>query len=253
MNEILSTVAWLADPAHWQGSDGIPIRLVQHLVICLAALVVAAVIALPIGLWTGHTGRGGQLAVSAANVGRAVPSYAVLVMVLPISLSLSPAYGLDVIPTFVAMTLLAIPAILVNAYAGLREVDRDLVEAARGVGMRERQVLTRVELPLALPVILGGLRTASVQVIATATLGAVVAYGGFGRYIVDGIARNEDDRLLAGVVLVAGLAITTELVFEWLQRRMSPPGFGDASPAGPGGVASDELELGLPAATPAAG
>jgi osmoprotectant transport system permease protein len=231
MNEILATVAWLADPAHWQGSDGIPIRLVQHLVICLAALVVAAVIALPIGLWTGHAGRGGQLAVSAANVGRAVPSYAVLVMVLPISLSLSPAYGLDVIPTFVAMTLLAIPAILVNAYAGLREVDRDLVEAARGVGMRERQVLTRVELPLALPVILGGLRTASVQVIATATLGAVVAYGGFGRYIVDGIARNEDDRLLAGVVLVAGLAITTELVFEWLQRRMSPPGVREFSAA----------------------
>lgn len=243
MNEILATIAWLADPAHWQGPDGIPLRFAQHLVICLAALVVASAIALPIGLWTGHTGRGGRFAVNAANIGRAVPSYAVLVMVLPISLQLSPEYGLDVIPTFVAMTLLAVPAILVNAYAGVREVDTDLVEAGRGVGMREREVLARVELPLALPVILGGLRTATVQVIATATLGAVVAYGGFGRYIVDGIARNEDDRLLAGVVLVAGFAITAELAFEWLQRRLSPPGARDDTPAGPGGAAADELEL----------
>jgi osmoprotectant transport system permease protein len=224
MDPVLSTLAWLADPAHWQGPDGIPVRLVQHVVICVVALVVASAIALPVGLWTGHTRRGGLLAVNVANIGRAIPSYAVLVMVLPISLRLNPEYGLDVIPTFVAMTLLAIPPILVNAYAGLREIDPDLVEAARGMGMRERQVLGRVEVPLALPVLLGGLRTASVQVIATATLGAVVAYGGFGRYIVDGIARNEDDRLFAGVVLVALLAIGTELAFEWLQRRAAPPG-----------------------------
>jgi len=233
MEILAATLAWLADPAHWQGPDGIPIRFVEHGSISVIAVVVAGAVALPIGLWTGHTGRGSLLAVNAANIGRAVPSYAVLVMVLPISLQLSPSYGLDVIPTFVAMTLLAIPPILVNTDAGLREVDRDLVEAARGMGMSERQVLGRVEIPLALPVIVGGIRTAAVQVIATATLGAVVAYGGFGRYIIDGIARNDDERLLAGVLLVAGFAILTELGFAALQRALVSPGLrrgGSGSP-----------------------
>jgi len=224
MEILAATLSWLADPAHWQGPDGIPIRFLEHASISVIAVVVAGAIALPIGLWTGHTGRGSLLAVNAANIGRAVPSYAVLVMVLPISLQLSPSYGLDVIPTFVAMTLLAIPPILVNTDAGLREVDRDLVEAARGMGMSERQVLARVEIPLALPVVVGGIRTAAVQVIATATLGAVVAYGGFGRYIIDGIARNDDERLLAGVLLVASLAILTELGFDALQRALVSPG-----------------------------
>ncbi len=224
MEILAATASWLADPAHWQGPDGITVRFLEHASISVVAVVVAGAIALPVGLWTGHTGRGSLLAVNTANIGRAVPSYAVLVMILPISLQLSPSYGLDVIPTFVAMTLLAIPPILVNTDAGLREVDRDLVEAARGVGMSERQVLARVEIPLALPVVVGGFRTAAVQVIATATLGAVVAYGGFGRYIIDGIARNDDERLLAGVLLVASFAILAELGFGALQRALVSPG-----------------------------
>jgi osmoprotectant transport system permease protein len=224
MEIVAATLIWLADPLHWQGPDGIPVRFIEHVSIAAAAVLVACAIALSVGLYTGHTGRGGMLAVNIANIGRAIPSYAVLVMVLPISLRLSPTLGLDIIPTFTAMTLLAIPPILINTYAGLREIDRELVEAARGMGMREREVLSRIEVPIALPVILGGIRTASVQVVATATLGAVVAYGGFGRYIIDGIARNEDDRLIAGVVLVAGLAIAVELVFGHVERRVASPG-----------------------------
>jgi osmoprotectant transport system permease protein len=172
------------------------------------------------------------IAINVANMGRAIPSYAVLVVVLPISLRLNPEYGLDVIPTFTAMTLLAIPPILVNTYAGIREVDRELVESARGMGMRERQILSGVELPIALPVVVGGIRTAAVQVVATATLGAVVAYGGLGRYIIDGIARNEFDRLFAGVVLVAGLALLTEGLLALLQRALISPGL-RGEPAGP--------------------
>jgi osmoprotectant transport system permease protein len=219
-----ATIAWLLDPGHWQGPDGVPTRLAEHLAISVPSVVAAALVALPAGAWTGHTGRGAAVAINLANLGRAVPSYAVLAIVLPISLRLSPELGLSVIPTFTAMTLLAIPPILVSTHAGLRAVDRDLVEAARGVGLREGQILRDVELPLALSVIAGGLRTAAVQVVATATLGAVVAYGGLGRYIIDGIARNEADRLLAGVVLVAALAVAVELGFALVQRRLVPRG-----------------------------
>ncbi|MEK6719391.1 MAG: ABC transporter permease [Chloroflexota bacterium] len=239
MDALTATVAWLLDPAHWSGTDGIPIRLWEHVWISALSVLTAAVIALPIGAFIGHTGRAASLAINLANIGRAVPSYAILVIVLPISLRLAPdlgyppAWGLSEIPTFTAMTLLAIPPILVGTYAGLREVDRDLVEAARGMGMRERQILSRLEVPLALPVILGGVRTAAVQVVATATLGAVVAYGGLGRYLIDGIARNETDRLFAGVVLVAALALAVEGGFALIQRAITSPGLRASTGSGP--------------------
>ena len=131
MNE---TIAWLTDPATWQGQTGVPWRLVEHLAMVGVSILAATLIALPIGLWIGHTGRGANVAINLANIGRAVPSYAVIVIILPISLAFSRDLGLNVIPTFLAMVLLAIPPILVNAYAGVRDVDRDLVEAARGHG-----------------------------------------------------------------------------------------------------------------------
>ncbi len=230
METISAAIAWLADPAHWQGTDGIPIRLWEHLWISAASVLTAAALALPVGAFIGHTGRAASLAINLANIGRAIPSYAILVIVLPISLRLAPVLGYDAglglseIPTFTAMTALAIPPILVGAYAGLRGVDRDLVEAARGMGMNERQILFRLEVPLALSVILGGIRTAATQVVATATLGAVVAYGGLGRYLIDGIARREDDRLFAGVILVAGLALIVEGAFALLQRAATSRG-----------------------------
>ncbi|HEX9549485.1 MAG TPA: ABC transporter permease [Candidatus Limnocylindrales bacterium] len=238
MDVLTSTLAWLLDPGHWSGTDGIPTRIVEHLAISIVSLAAAGVIALPVGALIGHTGRGGTLAVNLANLGRAVPSYAILVIVLPPALQLAstfgydPSFGLSEIPTFTAMFLLAIPPILINTYGGLREVDRDLVEAARGMGLRERQILFRLEVPLALPVIVGGIRTAAVQVVATATLGAVVAYGGLGRYIIDGIARRENDRLFAGVVLVAILALTAEGLLALAQRRLTPRGVAGAGERG---------------------
>ena len=224
MDFIGTGIAWLLDPTHWTGADGIPARLFEHVTISAAAVVVACLVAMPLGLWIGHTGRRAFVAINTANVGRAVPSYAVMAIILPLSLAVSPEYGLALIPTFLAMTLLAIPPILVNTYAALREVDRDLIEAARGMGMREMQVLRRVELPIGLPIIVGGIRTAAVQVVATATLGAVFGYGGLGRYLIDGIARRDFDRLFAGVVLVAGLALLTEFAIALVQRRLTSAG-----------------------------
>jgi osmoprotectant transport system permease protein len=217
MNELL---AWLADSASWQGETGIPFRLVEHLAICAASVLAAAAIALPVGLWIGHTGRWSTLAINVANIGRAIPSYALIVIILPISLSLSPEYGLDLIPTFVAMVLLAIPPILVNAYAGLRAVDRDLLEAGRGMGLTEGQVLRILELPMAAPVIIGGLRTAVLNVIATATIGAVVGFGGLGRFIIDGVSKGVAGlgELIGGALLVAALAIGVDLLLAAIQR-----------------------------------
>lgn len=219
----MDVVNWFLDPANWQGTPGIPNRLFEHLVLAGAALVTATVIALPFGLYVGHTGRWANLMINIANVGRAIPSYAILVIILPISLSISPDLGLNLIPTFIAMVLLAIPPILVNTYAGLREVDRDLVEAGRGMGFREREILKDLEVPIAMPVILGGFRTATLQVIATATIGAVVGGGGLGRFIVDGFHNpGQPAQLFGGVILVAGLAIGVDLIFAIVQRRMTP-------------------------------
>jgi osmoprotectant transport system permease protein len=224
MDAVSDVVAWLLDPVHWSGQDGIPIRIWEHVALSASALLVALLIALPLGLAIGHSRRGDLVAISLANLARAVPSYAVMVMALPLTLALDPANGLTTYPILLAMVLLAIVPILVNAHAGVRDVDPELVEAARGMGMRGLEVLRHVELPLATPVIVGGIRTAAVQVVATVTLGAILGYGGLGRYLIDGIARREYDRLWAGVVLVAALAILTELAFAWIQRRLTSPG-----------------------------
>jgi len=219
-------LAWLSDPATWAGPTGIPTRLLEHVWISIVSIAAATAVALPVGLWIGHTNRGSTLAINLANIGRAVPSYAILVMVLPISLALaptlgySPSLGLSFIPTFTAMVLLAIPPILVNTYAGLRQVDRDLVEAARGMGMREAQILRGIEVPLAAPIIIGGFRTAVLNVIATATIGAVVSFGGLGRYIIDGRLKGLQGtgELLGGALLVGMLAIGVDLVLAGVQR-----------------------------------
>jgi osmoprotectant transport system permease protein len=224
MEALLDVAAWLFDPVHWNGPDGIPARVWEHLALSGVAVLVALVVALPIGLLIGHTRRGDLVVINLANLARAVPSYAVMVMALPLTLALDPRNGLTTYPILVAMVLLAIVPILVNAYAGVRDVDPELVEAAHGMGMREGEILRRVELPVAIPVIAGGIRTAAVQVVATATLGAILGYGGLGRYLIDGIARQEFDRLWAGVILVAVLAILTELLFAWVQRRATSPG-----------------------------
>jgi osmoprotectant transport system permease protein len=217
-------VAWFTDPAHLTGTGSIQQRLFEHILLCAAAILVATIIGLPIGLYIGHTRRYANLAINIANIGRALPSYALVVMILPLSITISPEYGLDPIPTFVAMSLLAIPPILVGAYSGLRAVDAELVEAGRGMGLREGEILRNVELPLASPIIVGGFRTATLQVIATATIGAIVSGGGLGRFIVDGIHNQDYTTVVGGVILVASLAIGVDLVLALIQRRITPRG-----------------------------
>jgi osmoprotectant transport system permease protein len=222
MNEV---VTWLLDASHWQGPAGVPSRLFEHIVMSGASVLTACLIGLPIGLYIGHTGRFANLAINIANIGRAVPSYALLVVLLPIALSLwpDPTSGLNIVPTFIAMTVLAIPPILVNTYAGIRDVDRDLVEAARGMGLREGQILRGIEIPIATPVILGGLRTATLQVIATATIGAILGGGGLGRFIVDGYHNpGAPAQLYVGALLVALLAIGVDALLAVAQRTMTP-------------------------------
>ena len=240
MNIIAETAAWLSDPASWAGPNGIPVRFAEHVGISLASLLIALAIALPAGLYVGHTRRGTGVAVGIANVGRAVPSLALIGLVLPITQALDPANGFSLYPTIFAMVVLAIPPVLVNADAGIRGVDGEIVQAARGMGLTERQVLGRIEVPLALPVVLGGVRSATVQVIATTTLGAIFALGGLGRFIVDGIAQNDDGMLFGGVVLVGTLAMAAEGFLAGLQRRAS------AASSGPPGRAADRGVAGPP-------
>ncbi len=194
MNVISETIAWLTDPAHWVGPNGIPTRLEEHVAISVVSLIIALLIALPAGLYIGHTGRFATLAVSLANLWRALPSLAVIAIVLPITAQVDPQLGFKVYPTLIAMVVLAVPPILVNTFSGVQGVDRDAIEAGRGQGMSETQVLRRIEVPIAVPAIGIGISSATVQVIATATLGAIFGFGGLGRYLVDGLSQGTSVR-----------------------------------------------------------
>jgi osmoprotectant transport system permease protein len=217
---------WLTDPAnwHWSGGGEIPHRLAQHLVYSGIAVGLACLIAVPAGMVIGHTRRAEFIAVSIANLGRAIPSFAILSIVYQLMLSYSVtqslAFGSG--PIVVAMFLLAVPPILTNTYVGIQQVDADTVEAARGMGLTGRQVVRRLELPLAAPLIVTGIRTATVQVIATVTLAALIAGGGLGRPIVDGLATQDRGQYLGGAILVSALAIVAELVFGGIARLAAP-------------------------------
>ena len=215
-NAFGDVVAWLTDPDNWHGRAGIPVRTWEHLVLSGVSLAVVCALALPLALWLGHIGKGGALAVNVTNIGRAVPVFAVLIL-----LAIGPL-GLGARATIVALIVFGIPPVLTNAYVGMREVDRDTVEAARGMGMTGWQMLRQVELPLAVPLILTGIRLAAVQIVATATLGAFVLGGGLGRFINSGFGRQDQAELVGGAVLVAALALVVEGSFELLQRRLDP-------------------------------
>jgi osmoprotectant transport system permease protein len=222
MSALADLARWLSDPANWQGSHGIPVRVLEHIELSGLSVLVAVAIAMPIALYLGHTGRAGFIAINVANIGRALPSLALLAFGLVIAIALG--LGLGFWPTVFALVPLAIPPILTNAYVAVREVDRDVVEAARGMGLSEGQILRSIEIPLGLPLMLAGIRTAAVNVVATATLGALVAGGALGRFIVDGLALQEYDQLMAGALLVGLLAVVTEVSFGALERATVLPG-----------------------------
>ncbi|MFJ8213907.1 ABC transporter permease [Streptomyces sp. NPDC096033] len=205
MGVVGKAFGWLADGANWSGESGVWHRLAEHLLVSGIALGVACAVALPVGLWLGHVGRGGALAVNLSNVGRAVPVFAVLALFM-----VSPLRSAGYLPTVVALVLFAVPPLLTNAYVGMREVDRSVVEAARGMGMSGRQLFWRVELPLARGLVMTGLRSGAVQVIATATIAAMVGQGGLGRIITAGFNTYNTPQVVAGALLVALLALLVE-------------------------------------------
>ena len=233
--EFLGEVAaWFGDPASWTGRNGIPIRAWEHVSLSLVSLAVAVAIALPVGLFIGHTNRGARVTMAVANVGRAVPSIGWLGIALPITLALFQRGGLGFLPSFVALVALGIPPIVTNTYAGLRQVDAEMLEAGRGVGMHELQLLGRVEVPIALPVIMAGIRSSAVTIVATATLAALVGGGTLGDFILQGLYVNDHPRIFGAAVLVALLALGTELAFGFLQRRAVSPGLRSETTASPG-------------------
>jgi osmoprotectant transport system permease protein len=205
---------------HWWGGRGIANRTVEHLRLSLVSVGAAALVTIPVAAWLGHVRRGGVAAQWLVNVGRAVPSLAVLSLVLPFALRYG--FGLGFWPTFVALFLLAIPALFTNTYLGIRTVDADVVEAARGMGLRPVQVLIRVELPSALPVVAAGARIATLQVIATATLGAYVGFDGLGSFINEGFRQQDDGKLLTGALAVSLVALAVDAVLGAAARRAMP-------------------------------
>jgi osmoprotectant transport system permease protein len=221
----VSYFGWLFDPTNWAGSGGVPARLVEHLGYVALAMILALVIALPVGAWVGHTGRGGFLVVGSANALRALPTLGVLILLVT-------PFGLSIIGPLIALVVLAVPPLLAGTYAGLRNVDPAVVDAARGMGMRGREVLWRVELPNALPLIIGGVRSAVLQVISTATIAAYVGLGGLGRFIFDGLAQRDFPQMIGGSLLVALLAIVVDLLLAALQKIVVSPGL-QVAPRGP--------------------
>lgn len=219
MSVVSDVAAFLVDGANWQPGkpDGITARLLEHLQYTGIALAIAAAIAIPVGLYIGHTGRFAFVAINAGNAGRALPTLGLLSLVVIL-------IGIGLVPVIVALVVLAIPPLLTSTYAGLQSVDRATVDAARGQGMRERQVLLRTEVPIALPILMSGVRNATLQVVATATVAAYVALGGFGRFLVDGLAVREYAQVVAGAVLVAALAIVLDVLLAGAQRLVVSPG-----------------------------
>lgn len=237
-NIFVDTLAWIADPLHWTGSSGIPVRLLEHLQYSGLVLVIAAAIAVPAGLYIGHTGRGRVVAVAVAGALRALPTLGLLVLFALLA-------GSSLMPPVWALVILTVPPLLAGTYAGISSVDRAVVDAARAMGMTELQILFRVELPNGLQVMFGGVRTAVLQVIATVSVVAYLPLGGLGRYLFDGLALQDFPRMLAGSLLIAGLAIVVDLILAAVQRALLSPGLKTDLRGGQKAAAD------LPAAAPA--
>lgn len=219
MNAFLDAFAWIFDPAHYSGTGSIPMRLGEHVSYSFVTLVIAAAIALPIGFAVGHFGRGTALSVQVSGALRALPT---LGLVIFLALIIPGPLGL--IPPLIALVILAVPPVLAGAYSGLSAVDRATIDAARALGMTEWQILWKVEVPLGLPLIIGGLRSATLQIIATWTVAAILPLGGLGRYLYDALAVRDYPQMLAGSILVIVLALVVDGLFALLQRLVVPRG-----------------------------
>lgn len=208
---------WLGDPANWRGPEGVPTRVLEHLYYCGIAAAVAAAIAVPLGLFVGHTGRGGVAVVGVSNAMRALPTLGLITFLVLV-------IGLGQGPTLVGLIVLAVPPILAGTDAGVADVDGGVVDAARGMGMTGWQRLWQVEVPGALPPMLGGLRNAVLQLVSTATVAAYVGLGGLGRLLIDGLPVKDYPKVLAGALLVALLAVLLDAVLARVQRLVVPRG-----------------------------
>ncbi|MDQ6688491.1 MAG: ABC transporter permease subunit [Actinomycetota bacterium] len=217
-------IAWFRDGSNWTGSDGVPTLLLQHSLLTLTSVLIAMAIGLPLALWLGHLRRGGTLAVNISNVGRAIPIVALLALLSlgVLGTGILGPFGRAGLATLVTLALFALPPVITNAYTGVVEVDRDTVEAARGMGLTELDVLRRVELPLAMPLIVSGIRLAVVQVWATATVAALVAGPGLGRIITHGYDSNNGAEVIAGSLIVAVIALLLEGGMVFAQRALDP-------------------------------
>jgi osmoprotectant transport system permease protein len=210
---------WLNDPLNWTNPGGLLDRLREHLVITFWAVLLGCVIGLPLGIWLGHRGRGGGVVVTVANLTRALPTLALLT-ILPLT-----AIGFGKLPVILALAVFAVPPLLANAYTGLRSVDPETKEAAIGMGLSGGQLLRRVELPLSVPYLAAGLRTAAVQVVATATLATFVNGGGLGQIITAGFGLGISvggAQIVAGGIVVVLLALLVEALFAGLERLVTP-------------------------------
>lgn len=217
MSLMTGVISFFSQPMNWQGPGSIPAHITEHITYVLISTLIGAAIALPVGIGLGHSGRGGLMAINISNIGRAIPSFGVIILVFLLA-------GYGVIPVIVALVALAIPPMVTNSYVGMREVDPAVRQAAVALGMTGWQRLWQVELPIAMPLIMAGVRTSAVQVMSTATLAAYVGLGGLGRYLIDGLAVRDLSQVLVGAILVAVLAVVTELLFAGLQKLITARG-----------------------------
>lgn len=217
MSFFADALAYIADAANWAGPNGIGQRLVDHLYFTAVAVGLAAVVAVPLGLLIGHTGRGRALVIGLTGGARALPTFGFLLFIVLLG-------GLGPAPVIAVLVVLAVPPLLAGVYAGVEGVDHATVDAARAIGMSEGQILGRVEVPLGLPLMVGGLRSAVLQVIATATIAGYVAQGGLGRFLIEGLARREFTLAIAGAILVAALAVAVDGLLAAVQRLVEPRG-----------------------------
>ena len=208
---------WFGDPAHWSGPDGVPQRLLEHLGYTFLSLAIALVIAVPLGLFVGHTGRGGVALVGAGNAIRALPTLGLVTFLFLL-------FTESVTSTIIGLVVLAVPPVLAGTYAGLQATDHGVVDAAEGVGMTGWQRLWKVEVPISLPLVLGGIRNAVLQLVATAAVAAYVGLGGLGRFLLDGLAILDYPEVIAGALLTTLLAVVLDLLFALLNRALVPRG-----------------------------